>query len=404
MRKLSRLLIYSHDSFGLGHIRRTRAIAHSLVARRDDLSVLILSGSPVVGSFEFCGRIDFVRIPGVVKLRHGDYASYSLDMGIEEIMTLRAEIIRRTAEVFRPDVFLVDKEPLGMKGEVRDTLTMLKAQGTVNILGLRDVMDDPGQLADEWDRKSAIPALRDLYDQVWVYGLPEVFAPLDGLPIPASVTAKTAYTGYIRRSTLQGVAKPRPAGLKSPYVLVTAGGGGDGEDLIDWVLGAYEHDPDIPVRAFVVLGPFMPANLQARFRDRARRLDKVAMTTFEPNLESIMKRAEGVVSMGGYNTFCEILSFDKPALVVPRAVPRMEQHIRAARAQELGLLTMLGDAKQRDPRRMAQAIRNLPSQPKPSQVSLPGLLDGLPAIGRLLDDWLDAASGASHLSVVGKTH
>ena len=45
-RKDGRILIYSHDTFGLGHLRRCRTIAHSLVERFKQLSVLILSGSP----------------------------------------------------------------------------------------------------------------------------------------------------------------------------------------------------------------------------------------------------------------------------------------------------------------------------------------------------------------------
>ncbi|MAF47476.1 MAG: hypothetical protein CMM10_04375, partial [Rhodospirillaceae bacterium] len=49
----ARVLIYSHDSFGLGHLRRCRAIAHSLVGQHHKLSVLILSGSPIIGSFDF---------------------------------------------------------------------------------------------------------------------------------------------------------------------------------------------------------------------------------------------------------------------------------------------------------------------------------------------------------------
>jgi predicted glycosyltransferase len=58
-----RILIYSHDSFGLGHLRRCQAIAHSLVGAYNKLSVLILSGSPIIGSFDFRARVDFVRVP-----------------------------------------------------------------------------------------------------------------------------------------------------------------------------------------------------------------------------------------------------------------------------------------------------------------------------------------------------
>ncbi len=71
----ARVLIYSHDTFGLGHLRRCRAIAHSLVERFKGLSVLILSGSPIIGSFDFRARVDFVRIPGVIKLHNGEYKS-----------------------------------------------------------------------------------------------------------------------------------------------------------------------------------------------------------------------------------------------------------------------------------------------------------------------------------------
>src|SRR5215813_967441 len=81
-----RVLIYSHDTFGLGHLRRCRTIAHSLVEADKDLSVLILSGSPIIGSFDFRARVDFVRVPGVIKLRNGEYTSLSLHMHIEETL------------------------------------------------------------------------------------------------------------------------------------------------------------------------------------------------------------------------------------------------------------------------------------------------------------------------------
>ena len=96
--------------------------------------------------------------------------------------------------------------------------------------------------------------------------------------------------------------------------------------------------------------------------------------------------------MGGYNTFCEILSFDKPALIVPRTRPRLEQFIRASRSQEFGLVKMLVhqtvydlDADSPDWRLMATALRHLPQQGLPSQVILPGLLDGLDNVNRLTD-------------------
>ncbi len=388
-----RLLIYSHDSFGLGHLRRCRAIAHALVDRRSDLSVLILSGSPIIGSFSFRNRVDFVRIPGVIKLRDGDYSPLKLNIGIEQTLQLRASIISHTAEVFAPDVFLVDKEPLGLRGEVRETLAMLKARGIPLVLGLRDVMDDPATLAEEWRRKNAVPALAGLYDHIWVYGLPEICDPLQGVPVPAAVHNKVHFTGYIRRTLPDGTttAEPWTSADTEPYILVTTGGGGDGAAVIDWVLKAYEHDPRIPWRARVVFGPFMHSRVQSAFRERVARLESVDAITFDANLETLIAHAAGIVAMGGYNTFCEILSFDKPALLVPRTVPRLEQAIRAERASVLGLVRTLPLDGDRDPILMAAAIRALPFQPRPSQTDIPALLDGLSEIGALVDGWLDTS-------------
>ncbi len=386
----SRVLIYSHDTFGLGHLRRCRAIAQSLVARRKDLSVLILSGSPIIGSFDFKARVDFVRIPGVIKLRNGEYSSLSLHIDISEVLEMRASIIQHTAKVFNPDLFLVDKEPLGLRGEILSTLRMLKGSGTLCVLGLRDIMDEPVVLAHEWERKHVLPALRDLYDDVWVYGLPQVCDPLAGVELPMSVRRKITYTGYLRRPAPENGANGSGPDFDEPYLLVTTGGGGDGEVLIDWVLRAYESDRTIPYPALLVFGPFMQPKRREKFRRRVARLPRVRAITFDTHVEQLMAGAAGVVAMGGYNTFCEILSFDKPALIVPRRKPRLEQYIRAARAQELGLVQMLSDENGRSAEYMAAALRELPNQNRPSAVIMPELLDGLDNISQMVDAWMPA--------------
>jgi predicted glycosyltransferase len=388
-RKDGRILIYSHDTFGLGHLRRCRAIAHALVERYKQLSVLILSGSPIIGSFDFRARVDFVRVPGVIKLRNGEYTPLNLHLDIGETLALRASIIQHTAEMFDPDVFIVDKEPVGLRGEVLETLKSLKRRGTRLVLGLRDVMDEPRLLEPEWQRKKALPALRDLYDEIWVYGLPQICDPLQGIAMPLRVRHKMVYTGYLHREVPKDGTPPRlPEIAQRPFLLVTTGGGGDGEGLIDWVLRAYEHDPLLPYPALLVLGPFMHSERQAEFMSRAARLKRVDAITFHGQLEALVARAAGVVAMGGYNTFCEVLSLDKRALIVPRTAPRLEQHIRAERAAALGLVSMLSDDGTHDPAVMAAALRALPRQSRPSEVVVPGLLEGLPNVSRLVAPWI----------------
>jgi len=380
----ARILIYSHDSFGLGHLRRCRAIAHAVVDRFKGVSVLILSGSPIIGSFDFRSRVDFVRIPGVIKLSDGEYQSLGLHIDLDQTMEMRAAIIRQTALSFRPDLFIVDKEPLGLKGEAVPTLQMLKAQGTTLVLGLRDIMDEPNLLLKEWKRKQVLPTLEHIYDEIWVYGLKDFADPLAGVACPLAVRKKILYTGYLRRAVPQLTeAIAIPVGER-PYVLVTVGGGDDGMSVVDWVLRAYEVDPGIPLAAVLVLGPFMPPAMQRQFRERAKLLPRIAVVTFDAHVELLMEKAVGVVAMAGYNTFCEILSLDKRAILVPRTKPREEQLLRALRAAELGLVRSLDPRGTHDPQVMAKALRDLPHQPLPSSRGAQAMLGGLDIITDLV--------------------
>ncbi len=396
-----RVLMYSHDTMGLGHLRRCRTIAHWLVEQNKDLSVLILSGSPIIGSFDFRARVDFVRVPGVIKLRNGEYSTLNLGIDFEQTLSMRASIIKHTADIFDPDVFIVDKEPLGLRGEVTETLEMLKARGCRLVLGLRDVMDSPTLLAPEWQRKGVMPALRRLYDDIWVYGLPQICDPLDQIALPKLVRDKVTYTGYLHRSVSETAPATRPPVITNdPFLLVTPGGGGDGEEMVEWVLRAYETDPLLPYPALFVLGPFMQPERQAQFSERAKRLKRVEIITFDPNMESLESRAAGIVAMGGYNTFCEILSLDKRAIIVPRTEPRLEQYIRASRAEQVGLVRMLENDGKLDPQVMAAALRQMPRQRHPSEVVVPGLLQGLENVNRLIQPCLQRRRSTSQTDTV----
>jgi predicted glycosyltransferase len=391
-----RVLIYSHDSFGLGHLRRCRAIAHALVAHHKKLNVLILSGSPIIGRFSFRARVDFVRVPGIIKLRNGDYTSLNLDVNIAHTLALRASIIEHTARVFRPHLFLVDKEPLGLLGEARKTLTLLKRRGGCRlVLGLRDIMDEPGLLAAEWRRKRVMPALERLYDRIWVYGLRQIYDPISAYNLPARVAAKTVFTGYLQREPQPDLHLPHDVAetvKRGPFLLVTPGGGGDGADLVDATLAAYErYSGRLPWPALIVYGPFLPAHQRALFERRAARLERVTTITFHEHLENLMEKAAAVVCLGGYNTFCEVLSLNKRSLIVPRITPRAEQLLRAQAAQKLGLVQILHPAEL-TPEVLGEALIHLPEQPPPASHWIPGLMDGLTNINATVALWRNGGS------------
>lgn len=393
----ARILMYSHDTFGLGHLRRCRTIAHSLVEDFRGLNVLIISGATIAGAFDYRARVDFVKIPSVIKLRNGEYTSMERHIDLHDTLKMRQSIIRSTAETFRPDIFIVDKEPLGLRGEVEDTLSYLKTRGTTLVLGLREVMDAPQLLASEWKPNDVMRKIGLFYDAVWVYGPPDFYNPLTGLDVPPQVQAKMKFVGFLQRS-VSPLEQPehRPEG---DYLLVTTGGGGDGAELIHNVIHAYQHDSRLSHKALIVLGPYMPAKKRRKLIAKGAKIPHIKIIEFDNRMEELVAGAKAVVAMGGYNTFCEILSFDKPALIVPRISPREEQLIRASRAAELGLVEMLAPEQADNAALMAATLKKLPDRPRPSQ-SNPGLaLEGLPHISEIVGELLDQRS-RRHFSVV----
>lgn len=373
-----RIMFYSHDTFGLGHLRRSRTLATALTQTDPQTSAIILTGSPVAGRFTFPERVDHIRLPGVTKLSDGSYISQTLGAGIEDTTSLRAGLIQAAIERYEPDLLVVDKEPTGFRGELLPSLHWLRERGhTRTVLGLRDVLDEPTALASEWERKGATRAAEELYDEIWVYGMREMYDPTEGLPLSEDARSRMHWTGYLRREFAVDVDVP-----DSPYILITPGGGGDGAAMVSLVLSAYEEDPTLEPKAVLVYGPFLSGELRDRFEARVAKLNgRVTATGFDRHIEALFVGAEGVISMGGYNTFCEVLSFDKRAVIVPRTTPRLEQWLRASRAEEMGLVRMLEETRDgMTTRAMIDAIRNLPQQNKPSEAGANDLLGGLDTV------------------------
>ena len=374
-----RILMYSHDTFGLGHFRRCRAIAHAIVDQFKGVSVVIISGSQIAGAFDFRARVDFVKIPSVIKLYNGEYDSISDHISIDEILMMRKQIIQRTAEVFKPDIFITDKEPLGLRGELEPTLAMLSRGNTKVILGLRDVMDSPKSLENEWEKRNVLGKISEYYDRIWVYGPEGFWDPLAGLDVEDSILKRIIYTGFLRRE-LPSAPPLEFHHIPEKFILVTTGGGGDGSPLMEQVLSARELEISDDYPLLLVLGPFMKHESRERIRLRASALPNITVLDFESKMEMLLDGATAVVGMCGYNTFCEVLSFDKKALFVPRTVPRQEQYIRASRAREMGLCEMLTPEEASIPKVLAQMLNRLPQLEVPSTRLEASYLEGLNTI------------------------
>jgi predicted glycosyltransferase len=342
-----RIFLYSHDTYGLGHFRRNLLLADALARAIPDVSILCATGSPHSHSFRLPPRFDYLKIPSTTKNPDGTYRSRTLDLTLEEVTELRSRILRVGALSFRPDLVLVDQTPTGMEEELLPALRELRREWpqTRLVFGMRDLIDDPSRVVADWSRPGPREALETLYDAIFVYGMRRVFDVPKEYRFEPALAAKVRILGYLDPGApAEPRGKTRAAlGLANgrPLVLVTVGGGGDGDLVVRTFLRALRDEGDPGFDSLVVTGPLMSSRKRAKFRDIASRLHGVRLVEFIPNLLDYVAAADAVVGMAGYNSVCEILSVGAPSLLVPRNRPRLEQTVRARRLARLGLATVL---------------------------------------------------------------
>jgi predicted glycosyltransferase len=334
----TRIMMYSHDSYGLGHFRRTMTIAQGLVSNMPGASVLIVTGSPCATHFELPERVEVLKLPSVTKNDDGEYVSRSLPCGLDEILKLRSSLLLETFRVFQPRLLLVDHQVIGLKGELLPVLAEAERFNTKTILGLRDIIDEPAVVSREWGLPEVRRALVDSFDRVCVYGCPNVFDPRVEYPIPPELGQRIEFVGYVVREA--PCARLRPLPPDRPQVLVTVGGGQDAASRLETYLDSLALKPT-DWDTTLVLGPLLDVADAQRVRRRARLMGGVTVHGFLQDLPRTLADSDAVVSMAGYNTTAEILQSGVPAVLLPRTEPRREQEIRASRLARLGMVDVL---------------------------------------------------------------
>ncbi|MDX1981206.1 MAG: glycosyltransferase [Bryobacteraceae bacterium] len=359
---MKKVLVYSHDTFGLGNIRRMLAISEHLLETMPDTSVLLITGSPMAHGFRMHRRLDYIKLPCLSRTGREEYSAKSLGTGIDDLMAMRSNMILSAARNFDPDVVLIDKKPDGVKHELRSTLEFFrrKRPRTRLALVLRDILDSPEATILAWRERKYHDILRSYFDSVLVLGAPEVFDTCEEYEFPPDICGKTRYCGYVRKSTSAVDAAALRHKLlqegERKIVLVTPGGGEDGYHVVDQYLKSLDYSPaPETVRSVVVCGPEMPAAQREQTQRTAAANPRVTALDFTGELLSYMAASDVVVSMAGYNTISEILSLEKRAVTVPRVRPVSEQWIRAERLARRGMLAAI-HPDELTPRRMAKAV------------------------------------------------
>ncbi|MGH7494282.1 MAG: glycosyltransferase family protein [bacterium] len=343
-----KILIYSQDGFGLGHLRRNLNICLQIIKRCPRASILIIADSPVAPFFKLPAQCDFIKIPTIVKVDTGIWRPNRLPMSYQEVLKIRSEIIQSAALGFRPHFFLVDHMPHGALGELAGPLQALKEQcpETKIVLGLRDILGAPETIQKQWKSEGAFDAAMAFYDHVCIYGCADVFNSTDEYQFPPELVAKTQYCGYVCREDVKTHAENGflTSFFREPrekFVLVTGGGGSDASYFMDAFLDAVRLlGSRVPFNAMVSTGPFMHDEQRQLLNQKAKDLP-VTVTRLGQDSIRFLRRADLVISMAGYNTISEIIRFRKKAIIVPRPGPSAEQTMRCRIMTGRGLFSTI---------------------------------------------------------------
>ena len=390
-------LLYCHDTYGLGHLRRTLLLAEALHSRVAQLSQLIVTGSPFAHGFALPPSADYEKLPSVVKVGRDRYEPLALSLSFAALRDLRRDLLLATADHIRPDLVLVDNVPGGLDGEMTPALLHLKrvSPRTRLVLGLRDIIDAPGRVRSTWRRQGIYELLDDVYDLILVYGDPAVCDVVEAYGLSERAAAKTRYVGYLRRepdSARAAAVRSQVRANGRPVVLATAGGGGDGYALLRTLLEARRRWPEAADFDCVVFpGPFAPPREREALAELAANGARARLVDFDPDLPAYIAASDAVVSMAGYNSICEIASAGRPAVIVPRVRPRKEQLLRARAASSRGVGRMIHPSDL-TPRRLLVEVNRILDRPPAGPLALP--LGGLGRASQEIEALLDGKAAA----------
>jgi UDP-glucuronate 4-epimerase len=366
-------VLYSHDTYGLGHLRRNTAIAHAIFENRPDARVAMITGSPVAASWPLPRGIEVIQLPPVVKVDAESYRPVD-DRSMAGLMAERSGIICSALARLQPDAFLVDHAPLGMKGELRLALQLVRERmpETWTVLGMRDILDEPAEVRRVWEEQGALHWMEACYDRVLVYGSRELFDVGREYGLGPQLVARTRYTGYVAKKRdmeppIRDASSWRLAHDRNMRILVSGGGGGDAAPLLAAFISAWPQiRAEVPAQALLVTGPLMDGATRREIEHAAARTPGIELLASSHGMLSVIDAADVVVSMGGYNSVVEAVAARKRLVLCPRVRPRREQMIRSEIFAGLGLahtVTLVEVGEAGLARAVIDAATNAPASP-----------------------------------------
>ena len=314
----TRVLFYSHDSYGTGHLRRTLRLSRHLRRCRPTVEPVVATGSPVAERFLGPSDAPYTVLPPVIKVGDGAYEARDSTRTLGEVLAERTSMLLQLVEAYPPDIVVVDHAPAGLCGELLLVVDRLVARRPRPrfVLGLRDVAGGGDATRQAWAEYGIRDLLEGLYDAIVVFGWREYFDVVLECGLPPAAAAKTRFVGYLGEpADLTGalLVRRRFGSSGRPLVVATVGGGEDGYQVLVTLLDAHRLWPEsVRFDSVLIGGPLMPGSDRRRLAEASARVRGVSFLDEVPDLPAFLAAADAVIAMAGFNTACELFAAARP--------------------------------------------------------------------------------------------
>ncbi len=331
-----KVMFYVQHLLGIGHLVRASRIASALAEAGQEITMV--TGGMAVDGFpdQQIARIQLSPLRSLddsfsgLADEHGNQVS-DLDLA------RRRDALISAFDGIEPDCLMIEAFPFARRQMRFELLPLLehvtalpKALRPMIISSIRDILQPKSAKRDE----ATAQLVQNHFDLVLVHG-DERFATLDEtFSASDSISDRLVYTGMVAPSNETVPASDRYD------VIVSAGGGAVGEELLHASVAARELTSLKSARWLIIAGPNLPEEAFARLQ--ASLSGQIEISRFRPDLANLLRKAKVSVSQAGYNTVADVLSARCAGVLVPFAAGgEQEQTIRATRLEQAGLAISL---------------------------------------------------------------
>ena len=365
------VFMYVQHLSGIGHQHRSARIARALTAR--GIHVSYVSGGMPMPELDIGSSKRFQLAPARARdQRYGELVDAEGHSVTTQWKDDRCKHLLMLLEESKANMVIVETYPFGrklMRFELEPLVDKVVNSNpkTLLICSVRDILEPR---ADIQRYAPMANQVERYFDHVMIHSDPQLFDFADTFPLFDQIRKKVVYTGYISEAGIESGSD-----LSSPMngeyhdaVVVSAGGGGTGVELLNIALGARELSQQRDCLWLLLAGPQFP---QLEFEKlQAKATSGIVVLRNQSNFRELLKACRVSVSQAGYNTMLDLLSTGARAVLAPFALyNEREQVVRARHLSELGLARVVF-AEDLSPSTLAKAIDCAASGKKTGPVNL----------------------------------